>query len=158
MLDDKIWARVDRSGGPDACWIWMGGKIRGYGRININGRPTYVHRASLAEHLGRSLLPGMEACHHCDNPACVNPTHLWEGTRTQNHADMVAKDRHQRGTRHERVKVSPTDVIACRYVAQMFGIGHRPLAKALGVCHTTIGRAIAGVTWKSADSQEQTEP
>jgi hypothetical protein len=52
-----------------------------------------AHRRALMAKLGRSLLPGMQACHHCDNPPCIQPEHLYEGTSADNHRDMVERGR-----------------------------------------------------------------
>lgn len=70
----------------------------GYGVLPepVNGS-RLAHRAALAEHLGRPV--NGVVMHLCDNPPCINPAHLREGTQAENHADMVAKDR-QRGGRY----------------------------------------------------------
>jgi len=79
------------------CWEWKGCKSQGgYGVIGtcIEGRTsTFTHRAAWIVENG--LIPnGMLVCHHCDNPACVNPNHLWLGSPTDNIKDMVTKQRH----------------------------------------------------------------
>lgn len=82
--------QLDKSGGSLACWPFMGYRMAsGYGR----NRHGYTHRYALELHLGRPLLPGMEACHTCDNPPCCNPAHLFEGTRLANEQDKTAKGR-----------------------------------------------------------------
>lgn len=92
-IESRFWSKVNRSGGPDACWPWMGTRIlSGYGQIWENGkhRPATHIALRLA---GRPLAPGEQACHQCDNPPCVNPAHLFAGSRSDNVQDMVAKGR-----------------------------------------------------------------
>jgi hypothetical protein len=62
----------------------------GYGRQGNR----YAHRVALEEKLGRPLRPGMKALYTCDNPPCVNPEHLYEGTHGQNMRDMIDRGRH----------------------------------------------------------------
>lgn len=67
---------------------------RGYIMVGKAGRkPVYAHRRALEAKLGRPIAPGLMACHHCDNPPCVNPDHLFEGTASDNRQDMLRKGR-----------------------------------------------------------------
>lgn len=76
------------------CWLWDGSAdTRGYGQIRVTGkRLRYASHVSL-ELAGRAVPPGMCACHRCDNPGCVNPDHLFVGTRSDNTQDMIRKGR-----------------------------------------------------------------
>jgi hypothetical protein len=75
------------------CWLWVGGKNNlGYGFIRDGKKMRTAHRASYEEHLG-PIPKGMCVCHSCDNPLCINPSHLWLGTRKQNTQDMMSKGR-----------------------------------------------------------------
>lgn len=96
---ERFWQQVDTSAGLLGCWPWQGAKSGpGYGVLaGDDGRNVAAHRLSLEISLGRSLGPGMCACHDCpggDDRGCVNPAHLFEGTRGDNNRDMVAKGRH----------------------------------------------------------------
>lgn len=93
--EERFWEKIDTSGGPDACWPWMGARLQGgYGQFWVgNNRKELAHRFSLALKLQRALLPNMEACHTCHNPPCCNPKHLYEGTHAENVHDMVTSGR-----------------------------------------------------------------
>lgn len=90
---DGFFSRVRYSHG---CWSWIGYKHRGYGRYRFNGEMIGAHRISYA-YFVEPLVPGMDICHHCDNPSCVNPFHLFQGTRSDNMFDMSNKGRHKNG-------------------------------------------------------------
>lgn len=81
---------------PDTgCLEWARARNgNGYGRLRRNGRLYYPHRLALELALGRPIAEGMVACHRCDNPACIEPTHLYEGSKADNTKEMWAKGRH----------------------------------------------------------------
>lgn len=82
--------RIDRSG---TCWIWTGAKrAEGYGKINFNRVELRTHR--VAYEIAHGAIPeGLHVCHHCDNPSCVRPDHLFVGTSADNTRDRVSKGR-----------------------------------------------------------------
>lgn len=99
-------SRVDKSGGPDACWPWTGlTTAAGYGVVQVRGQNHYAHRLTLEIETGD--LGDLKACHRCDNPPCCNPSHLFRGTDGDNLADAHAKGRRDNvnyatGARHGR--------------------------------------------------------
>lgn len=78
----------------EGCWIWTSGKMRfGYGTLrNDKGRPEPAHRISYKLYVG-DIPDGLCVLHKCDNPPCVNPAHLFLGTRKDNAQDMLKKNR-----------------------------------------------------------------
>lgn len=90
---DKFWARVDQSAGLDACWPFTGSKDDcGYGRLMYQRRVYKASRLALIL-AGGNEQTNMHACHHCDNPPCCNPKHLYWGTRSENMKDAWRRGR-----------------------------------------------------------------
>ena len=86
---ERFWSYVDKSG---ECWEWTSyAHVRGYGHFSINGEIFRVNRISLA--LAKGDPGDLNVNHTCDNPACVNPAHLWAGTQQAGMIDKVTKGR-----------------------------------------------------------------
>lgn len=76
------------------CWEWTGGKNNlGYGMVRDGEKMRTAHRVSYELHNDTTIPKLMCVCHSCDNPLCINPKHLWLGTRKQNSQDMINKGR-----------------------------------------------------------------
>ena len=90
-LHERLYARLDCSGGIDACWEFHGARLReGYGQLKFRGDDLHAHR--VAYELANGSIPeGLHVLHHCDNPPCCNPRHLYAGTNADNVADRVAR-------------------------------------------------------------------
>lgn len=93
-----FWDRVDRSGGPDACWPWTGARNTfGYGNVGENGFTLTASR--VAYELTYGFIPpgegyhGNVVRHTCDNPPCCNPRHLVLGTQADNNHDRDVRRR-----------------------------------------------------------------
>lgn len=98
----RFWDKVDVRG-SDECWDWKAYRCeKGYGIFLFAKRPRKATRISLAI-AGRPVPKGMQACHHCDNPSCVNPDHLFIGTNRDNQLDSIAKGRQDPARLHRGV-------------------------------------------------------
>ena len=75
---------------PGGCWVWDNPNGLGYGDISVGGGTKGAHRISWELHRG-PIPKGLCICHRCDNKSCVNPEHLFLGTRTDNMQDMLRK-------------------------------------------------------------------
>ena len=129
-LRQRFYSRIeyDTNGG---CWLWAGATGRnGYGGIGTGGR-TYrgAHCVSYEMHKG-PIPPGLHVLHRCDVPSCVNPDHLFLGTRAANMADMAMKGRRRPRGPYKRVRPDQASKIrtmidsgaSVRVVAREFGV------------------------------------
>lgn len=77
----------------NGCLVWIRGKTTdGYGSVCINGKMDKTHRVAWTLAYG-PIPSGMCVCHHCDNPPCCEPTHLFLGTHSDNMRDRQIKGR-----------------------------------------------------------------
>lgn len=152
-LAARFWEKVDRRG-PAECWEWTGARHgHGYGRIGL-GLATQgtdvAHRVSWELHHG-PIPDGMHVLHHCDNPPCVNPRHLFLGTHADNMRDALVKGRtslvHHKGSKHGRAKLTEAIVRDCRRRVAA-GETHTALAREFGVSVGAIQHAVARITWQ----------
>lgn len=96
------------------CHEWTAAKSRwGYGRIRVNSREFHVHTLTW-EMFNGPVPAGRFVCHHCDNPPCCNPDHLFVGTPLDNVLDMIAKGRAPVGIKHGMAKLAEAQVLAIR--------------------------------------------
>lgn len=129
--EERFWAKVDKQA---SCWLWTAAvNSSGYGNFFDGGKTVKAHRWAYT-HLVGPITDGLDVLHNCpggDNPACVNPAHLWLGTHTDNMTDMMAKGRHvalsgdqhwfkkhpeqrARGTKIWTAKLTPESVLEMR--------------------------------------------
>jgi len=152
LENDALAARflsyVDRS---SDCWLWLGCRnAAGYGRISIGRKATGRKAHRVAWELFRGEIPeGAYVLHSCDNPACVNPKHLFLGTQNDNLKDMRDKGRGSAppvhlGEAHHNVKFSKE--VALGIIKSSGSL--RELANQYGVSTKTIWRLKNGKTWK----------
>lgn len=105
----------------NSCWNWKGGsKGNGYGSFNFKGKALPAHRAAYLLFVNSEIHEKMDICHSCDNRMCVNPDHLFQGTRKDNMVDMKSKGRGSGGYR-KHIKESQVQEIK-----QRLNAGHQP--------------------------------
>jgi hypothetical protein len=96
---ERFWSKVDRSGGPDACWPFTRGLDGdGYGQFHVCRKPVRAHQIAFAIANGHYATPC--TLHTCHFSTCCNPAHLYEGTNAQNSRDMVEAGHSTKGDRN----------------------------------------------------------
>ena len=128
------------------CWIYTGTiDAYGYGVISLGKKKLKAHRASYE--LSKGLIPqGLCVCHACDTRACVNPSHLFVGTPSENILDAFRKGRNVKGSRHPTAKLSEEEA---RLILSMKGKHlQRTIADKFGVSPTTVHLILKGKRWK----------
>jgi len=135
-MEDRFWRRVDRRG-PDECWPWTGKIDRwGYGehRWQWRGRTftTTASRYALSLHTAPAF-SWVLCCHHCDNPSCCNPAHLYWGDVLSNASDRSSRNRHARA-RGKGVANAARAMVAS-------GMSKLAVARALGVTPQSVRNA-----------------
>ena len=112
----------------------------------VNGSAQAAHRVSWELHFG-AITEGLCVLHRCDNAGCVRPDHLFLGTPADNVADMMAKNRVQRGERNGLAKLTEQKVGRMRELRHD-GVGVREIARRFGVCCATVSFAVRRLNWK----------
>lgn len=134
------------------CWNWTGAKRpKGYGQftsVALFGRKfgMAASRASWIIHNG-PIADDILVCHKCDNPSCVNPSHLFLGTAGDNSRDMVEKGRSYKGERHWKSKLSADKAFEIRWL-RASGWKIKAIAEKYGVTTSGIDMILAGVNWR----------
>jgi len=150
-IAERFWPKVQR-GGSTECWLWTVYRSRqGYGIFGLPGREgghALAHRVAW-ELVNGPIPDGFHVLHHCDNPPCVNPAHLFLGTDADNSHDKVVKGRasHLRGEDSGMAKLTEQDVREIRRLSAL-GYEQRPLGRMFGVCKSAIGYIVRRETWK----------
>jgi hypothetical protein len=143
---DRFWEQVSK-GALSECWLWTGAtNSKGYGRYRRVGSPEFLaHRVSWTRAHG-AIPDGLVVCHHCDTPRCVNPAHLFLGTRSDNTQDSRKKGRNNRGQRNGQARLTDAIVTALR---ERHGNGERcaDMAVEFGCSIFTVMSAVKGRTW-----------
>jgi hypothetical protein len=140
------WGKIRKD---ESCWIWTGCRdTSGYGLTTFRGRCQGVHRLSWRIHRGE-IPKEMCVCHGCDEPLCVNPAHLWLGTRKQNTQDRDRKQRNNqpRGSSNGNSKLVAGQVDSIRKMAKA-GLTKRQISDIIGTSFANVSHILHGKTWK----------
>lgn len=148
-----------------ACHVWTAClDANGYGKMLIGSRKDGSRKNELAHRLSFFLAHGRwpepECCHHCDNPACVRLSHLFEGTHDDNMRDMDRKNRRApmpccRGEDSSSAKLTAQQVRDIRANYALCRVTQRELGERYGVTREAVGRIVRGDNW--AHLQQSTE-
>lgn len=150
-LATRFWRHVLKT---DTCWLWQGQRDHeGYGLIWMRRETTgkqggfLAHRVSWMVNVG-PLDASVCVLHRCDNPACVNPDHLFLGSQVDNIRDMTAKGRVACGSRKSCARLTEAGVRAIRALAAAGPVDHHALAAAYGCHERTIRAVLNGESWR----------
>lgn len=155
---ERFWEKVDRRG-PDECWNWQASFVTGgYGFFKLDGRTCAAHRVSYLITHGVWNTGGhfTQICHTCDNPACVNPAHLYNGSAQENANDKIERGRMRGafgfdrepltlpGESNPRAKLTEHDVRAILACAD----SEKTLSQRYGVSRWAIHNIRHGKSWR----------
>lgn len=131
------------------CREWTGWRdAGGYGRIAVGRQMKRAHVVAWEAANGRSVPNGMVVRHRCDNPSCVQPSHLLIGTQAQNVADMIGRGRIDRsGERNNAAKLTAQDVVAIR-AKHTVGQSITNLSAEFGVSVSQVKNIVNNKQWK----------
>lgn len=125
------------------CHLWVGTAFdSGYGLLRVEGKNKRAHRLAYELAHGVELDSSQLVCHHCDNPACVNPDHLFLGSSLDNTRDCMAKGRY----RNRWGAVQPIDASKVEQVRQALLAGERgkDVAARFGISRSLVSRINTG--------------
>ncbi len=135
-LKERLESKIDKL--DNGCWKFIGTVDKcGYGKLTVNKKRVNTHRISYELYKG-PIPKGMLVCHSCDNPACVNPSHLWLGTPKENTQDMIAKKRYK----SPPSKLSDIQILEIKEKYIPYKYHTYMLAKEYGVSQQTIMNAL----------------
>lgn len=145
FCSDMCRLRAKSRSAKNGCTEFYGSLDKdGYGYLTLNGR-KFMRAHRLSYMLNRGSIPdGMEVCHTCDNPSCINPEHLFLGTALDNKLDCIAKSRQCRGVNVRTNILSEADVLEIRKDSRVA----REVAESYGVTRYAIYDIRSGKNWK----------
>lgn len=151
-VEERFWSKVDK-GGANGCWNWLGSlNDWGYGNFSFRKKWQRAHRVSWMLAHGDEPPANLMVLHKCDNPACVNPEHLFLGTHNENMRDMSQKHRYKlpdiHGEAHHNAKLTDDKVRTIRQLYADKKFVQLELAEMFGVSLNAIHEVIHLKTWR----------
>jgi hypothetical protein len=148
-LAARFWEKVSKPSATSGCWLWLGSvDVGGYGRFQLASRRT-VKASRVSWMLTRGPIPsGVCVLHHCDNPLCVNPDHLFLGTNADNSHDRDQKGRTAVGERNGKSVLTAAQVLEIRKTYLPHKIGCLRITRLLGLPFGAVHNVLHGGTWK----------
>ncbi len=150
IVRDSLRERFDSKWTPEpntGCWLWFGAtSSHGYGALKVNGSQQRVHRVSWFLDHGR--WPEQCVLHRCDNPPCVNPAHLFEGTHLDNMTDRRRKRRAAKGVRNGRAKLTEGQIREIRARYATGDVSAARLGREFGVSSWQTHRIVRSEHWR----------
>ncbi|MDJ0319796.1 HNH endonuclease [Pseudarthrobacter sp. PS3-L1] len=172
-LCDKHDTRVRRHGSPDitinaprdaglderlrwtgwtvtatGCWEWDGNRRNGgYGEVATGQGAAVASRAAYLAWVG-PIPEGVHICHQCDNPPCINPAHLFPGTRLVNMQDALQKGRLRQGEESPKAKLTAADVTEIKRIYATGAMSQKAVGEMFGISQSNISFIVRGRTWK----------
>jgi len=146
-FEDRFWGRVDKRQ-DEGCWLWTSHCNKGgYGKLGSK----LAHRIAWELTYG-PIHTGLDVCHHCDNPKCVNPSHLFMGTARDNIRDCISKGRFadHKGEANPRAKLTEALALEIRET----NLPQRKLASLFQVSKGTIYYIQKGMTWQGIQGRK----
>lgn len=143
----RFWSKVDIQS-KNKCWNWKAARVHdGYGRFGLQYRIVRAHRVSYQIAYG-NFDERLCVLHKCDNPACVNPNHLFLGTNQDNMNDQKSKSRNPFGERNPRHKLTESQVIEIRKLYTK-GLTQSEIGRMFNISQNQVSEIILRNHWKN---------
>ena len=150
--EERFLSKVETA--TNGCWEWRAARASaGYGKFAIAHRRWVLAHRWAYERWNGPIPQGECVMHTCDNPPCCNPSHLSLGSRSDNHADMVAKRRHTIGVTHPQARLTERQVVEIRR-ARATGEYAKDIAARYGISDSMVYRIEKRLAWRHVPELE----
>lgn len=139
------------------CWVYQGGvSSNGYGIVSVNNKSVQVHRVAFELRVSR-IPDGQCVCHRCDVRLCINPEHLFLGTKGENNTDRRRKGRNdvRRGESNHMAKLTEQQAIELIEKVTSQRISSREAAERFGITQKAVNAIVRGARWAHLDRAVQ---